>query len=145
MKKIQNSVCPSLSNIYYRVKSINGITTLDSSNVADMDGIAGGALITDITSMEPEVWLSFSSLAIKNMPAVTVNALPSTVLKLTTTSQLAAFYTSPSYSNFTDTVKSTLTQLSAGQTATTSSSDMIKFNLIGLALSILMAQLAIQF
>jgi hypothetical protein len=125
LKKIQNSVCPSLSGLYLRVKSINNITTLDSSIVADMDGIAGGASIADINSMSPEVWLSFSSNSLKNMPADTVNALPSSVLKLTTTSQLAAFYTSPYYSSYSDSVKSTLTQLTNVQIVTTSSDNNI--------------------
>ena len=150
LKKIQNSVCPSLSGLYSRVKSINNITTLDSSSVADMDGIAGGASIADINSMTAEVWLSFSSLAVKNMPAETVNALPSSVLKLTSTTQLAAFYTSPYYSSYSDSVKSTLTQLSNGQTSTTaggssgtSGSDNIKFNNICFISSILMALYAV--
>ena len=140
MKKIQNSVCPSLSGLYSRIKSINNITTLDSSSVADMDGIAGGASIADINNMSPEVWLSFSSLAIKNMPAETVNALPTSVLQLTTTNQLAAFYTSPYYSSYSDSVKASLTKLSNGQTLTTSTSgsDLIKFNMIGLIATVSM-------
>ena len=148
LKKIQNSACPSLSGLYSRIKSINNITTLDSSSVADMDGIAGGASIADINSMTAEVWLSFSSNSLKNMPADTVNALPSSVLKLTTTSQLAAFYTSPYYSSYSDSVKSTLIQLANGQTSTTGStgtsgSDNIKFNSICFISSILMALYAI--
>jgi len=148
LKKIQNSVCPSLSTLYSRVKSINGITTLDSSSVADMDGIAGGAPISDINSMSPEVWLSFSTTAIKNMPAETINALSSTILKLTTTTQLSAFYTSPYYSSYSDSIKSSLTQLSNGQTLTTatgsSGSNMIKFKwLNSLSLTILMALIAL--
>jgi hypothetical protein len=140
LKKIQNSVCPSISTLYSRIKSINGITSLESSNVADMDGIAGGASISDINSMSTEVWLSFSSTAIKNMPAETVNALPVSILKLTTTTQLSAFYTSPYYSSYSNSIQTYLTQLSNGQTISTASeSDMNKFNLISLISTILMA------
>jgi len=113
---------------------------LESSNVADMDGIAGGASISDINSMSTEVWLSFSSTAIKNMPAETVNALPVSILKLTTTTQLSAFYTSPYYSSYSNSIQTYLTQLSNGQTISTASgSDMNKFNLISLISTILMA------
>ncbi len=121
---------------------------MDSSSVADMDGIAGGAPIADINNMSPEVWLSFSTTAVKIMPAVTVNALSSNILKLTTTTQLAAFYTSPYYSNYSDSIKSSLTQLSNGQTSTTatgsSGSNMIKFELISLSSIILINLIAIS-
>ena len=64
----------------------------------------------------------------------------SSVLKLTTTSQLAAFYTSPYYSSYSDSVKASLTKLSNGQTLTTSTSgsDLIKFNMISLIATVSM-------
>jgi hypothetical protein len=134
--------------LYQRYKSVNSITTLDSSSVADMDGLAGGVSISDINSMSAEVWLSFSATAIKNMPNTTVNSLPSSVLALTTTSQLGSFYTSPYYSSFSDSVKTSLTQLLNGQTLTTSTvtgsgSILIKFDFAFLIISISTALLLI--
>lgn len=155
---MQNSVCPSLSSLYARYISVNNITLLDSGSVADMDGIAGGASIDDIKKMSSEVWLSFSSSAIKNMPTETVNKLPSNVLALTTSSQLGAFYTSPYYSSFNDTVKSLFTKLSNGENIPVTTSDtgsgtgsgsgsgsgssdskIIKFDLVCLISGLLMA------
>ena len=110
-----------------------------------MDGLAGGVSISDINAMPAEVWLSFSATAIKNIPSTTVNNLPSSVLALTTTSQLGAFYTSPYYSSFSESVKTSLTQLSNGQTLTTSTGTgsgspiLIKFDFACLIISILMA------
>jgi hypothetical protein len=116
-----------------------------------MDAIAGGAPIADINNMSPEVWLSFSTTAIKNMPAETVNALSSSILKLTTTTQLEAFYTSPYYSSYSESMKSTLTQLSNGQTLSTSTgvsgsngSNMIKCSWLN-SLTIFIALLALLF
>ncbi len=113
-----------------------------------MDGLAGGVSISDINSMSAEVWLSFSATAIKNMPNTTVNSLPSSVLALTTTSQLGSFYTSPYYSSFSDSVKTSLTQLLNGQTLTTSTvtgsgSILIKFDFAFLIISISTALLLI--
>ena len=111
-----------------------------------MDGLVGAASIDEIKGISSEVWLSFSSLAIINMPATTVNQLPVSILKLTTTTQLAAFYTSPYYSSYSTSIKTGLTQLSTGQTVTTagsspgsSNSNAINFNTAGLVSTLLMA------
>jgi hypothetical protein len=106
-----------------------------------MDGIAGGAPIADINNMSPEVWLSFSATSIKNMPAETVNALPSNIINLTTSTQLGAFYTSPYYSSYSNSFKSTLNLISA-QTPTDqikSGSEKIKLNLTILGLTSLIS------
>ncbi len=85
------------------------------------------------------------------MPSTTVNNLPNTVLALTTTDQLSAFYTSPYYSSFSDLVKNTLTELTNGQTVTTgggttgSDSNLIKFDFACLISSILMGLIFIKF
>lgn len=134
LKIIQNTVCPSLPYIFKRVLSINNITVLDSIIASDIGSIAAGASVDDLVNMNPEVILAFSSIAINNLPASTINSIPvlplASLMTLMTNTQLNFLSNSPYYSQFSDSVKANIVFLTSGQIITTSSSgsDSLKLN-----------------
>ena len=124
LKTITNYACPALPYLYAAVKSANDFTTLDAAQVAELNGLIGGATVADLTAMSSEVFASISTTGIKNLPAATVNSLPASHLSSATTTQLAALLSSPYYSSFSDSVKSQLATLSGiSSTGSTGSSD----------------------
>ncbi len=70
--------------------------------------LKGGAPASDLIAAGSEIFLSVTSNGIKNLPASTVNSLPSSFFSTATSSQLSSLKSSPYYSSFSDTVKSTV-------------------------------------
>jgi len=92
--------------------------SLDSASLTDLDVISGGFGSTDLTSsgISSEL-LPFASL--KYVSASTVNAMTSAYLNALTTEQINALVNSPYYSNFTSSIKTSLSSLSTGASVTT--------------------------
>ncbi len=87
------------------------------------------------------MFLSVTATAIKNMPAATINSIPTTYFTSATASQAAALKSSPYYSSFSDTIKNSIASAS-GTTYTgssTSSSTQIYCKKASIALSSLIA------
>ena len=71
------------------------ILSIYAAQVAELNGLIGGATVADLTAMSSEVFASISTTGIKNLPAATVNSLPASHLSSATTTQLAALLSSP--------------------------------------------------
>ncbi len=103
----------------------------------------GGAPASDLKDAGSDAFLSLTSLGIKNLPAATVNSLPTSYLTIMSTNQLNAFTNSPHYSDFSSTVKSLLDSLSTGSytspSTTSSKSSLAKFDFVCMIWTILTA------
>jgi hypothetical protein len=79
--------------------------------------------------------LSVTDTAIKNMPAATINSIPTTYFSSASASQTAALKNSPYYSSFSDSVKTAVATAAGTSTTSTSpssDSNMNQFNIFNL-------------
>ena len=93
--------------------------------------------MSDIQQMKSNAFSSVTATGLKNLPADTVNTLPTNLFSYATSSQLSSLMNSPNYNSFNPTIKQNLARLSGSSsivTTSTSKSNMIQFNSYGLIL-----------
>ena len=112
LKTISNTDCPTISNIFSLLKP----SSFDSASLSDLDIISGGFSATDLSSsaISTDI-LPFANL--KYTSANTINNMNTTYLNALTTAQITALVNSPYYSNFSSSIKTSLSSLSSGISA----------------------------
>ena len=94
-----------------------------------------GITISDLSTLPASTISSISASAFSIMPAATVNSLTTAQLNGLSMSQLSALTNSPYYASFSDSIKSSLTSLTANavaKTTTTSNGLRLNYNMISL-------------
>ena len=107
----------------------------------------GGASFSDLNATGYQNFVgAVTSTAVKNLQAATVNQLSSSYFSGASSTQLAAFISSPYYSGFSDSIKSTISTASGATTtsSTTSDSGQIGYSLAYLILSAIVALVCLK-
>jgi hypothetical protein len=100
--------------------------------------------VSDIQQMKTSAFSSVTATGLRNLPASTVNSLPSNILTYATSAQLSSLINSPNYNSFDSSIKQNLARLSGSSaviTASTSNSNIIQFNSYALILCLMSLKL----